>query len=153
MKQEAYKHHSIPGKIEAEDYDKGCPGDAYYDSDDINQGRYYRPDEGVDIDTCSEGGYTLGWTQAGEWAAYTVDVSKTAVYNVAFYIATPYDSGKLHLECDGDNKTGIISIPNTNGFQSWKVVTKKIKLDAGLHILKIVIDAGPLNLDKMVFEE
>jgi alpha-L-fucosidase len=152
MKQEAYKHHSIPGIIEAEDYDKGCPGDAYFDSDDINQGRYYRPDEGVDIDTCSEGGYTVGWTQAGEWIDYTVDVSKSATYNVAFYIATPYDSGKLHLECDGENKTGIISIPNTNGFQSWKVVNKKIKLEAGRHILKIVIDAGPLNLDKMIFE-
>ncbi len=145
--------HSIPGTIEAEDYDTGCPGDAYYDSDDINQGGRYRPNEGVDIDICSEGGYTLGWTQAGEWVAYTVSISKPATYQVSFYVATTSDDSKIHLECDGDNKTGIVSIPNTKGFQSWDVVKKNIKLEAGKHILKLVIDGGPLNIDKMVFEE
>ena len=128
-KQEAFangmissKPQTIPGKIEAEDYDTGCPGDAYYDSDDINQGGRYRSNEGVDIDTCSEGGYTLGWTQAGEWVAYTVLVGKTATYRVSFYVATNSDDTKLHFECDGENKTGIVSIPNTKGFQSWDVV-------------------------------
>ena len=29
------KPHTIPGTIEAEDYDTGCPGDAYYDSDKL----------------------------------------------------------------------------------------------------------------------
>ncbi|MEJ2616520.1 MAG: carbohydrate-binding protein, partial [Ignavibacteriaceae bacterium] len=153
MKEEPYKPHTIPGTIEAEDFDTGCPGDAYYDTDEINQGGMYRSNEGVDIDVCSEGGYTLGWTSAGEWVAYTVTVSKPATYQVAFYTATNSDNAKLHLECDGENKTGIVSIPNTEGFQSWKVVKKNIKLDAGNHILKMVIDGGPLNLDKMVFEE
>ena len=153
MKQEAYKPHSIPGTIEAEDFDTGCPGDAYYDSDETNQGGRYRTNEGVDIDICSEGGYTLGWTQAGEWVDYTVDVNKPATYRVSFYIATTSDNAKLHLECNGDNKTGIILIPNTEGFQSWEVVKKEIKLEAGQNILRMVIDGGPLNLDKMVFEE
>ena len=152
MEQEAYKPHTIPGTIEAEDFDTGCPGDAYYDSDDINQGGRYRPYEGVDIDTCSAGGYTLGWTNAGEWLAYKVSISKTAAYLVSFYIATTSDNAKLHLEESGINKTGIISIPNTESFQKWMVVTKSIKLDAGQHILKLVIDGGPLNVDKMVFE-
>ena len=153
IKEEAYKPHSIPGTVEVEDYDTGCPGDAYYDSDDINQGGRYRPNEGVDIDTCSEGGYTLGWTNAGEWLAYTVMVDKPATYSVSFYIATTTDNTKLHLECDGENKTGIVSIPNTKGFQSWEIVKRNIKLDAGKHILKLVIDGGPLNVDKMVFTE
>ena len=153
IKEEAYKPHSIPGTVEVEDYDTGCPGDAYYDSDDINQGGRYRPNEGVDIDTCSEGGYTLGWTNAREWLAYTVMVDKPATYSVSFYIATTTDNTKLHLECDGENKTGIVSIPNTKGFQSWEIVKRNIKLDAGKHILKLVIDGGPLNVDKMVFTE
>ncbi len=152
-KEEAYKPHTIPCTIEAEDYDTGCPGDAYHDSDEINQGGRYRTNEGVDIDTCSEGGYTLGWTSAGEWTAYTVNVDKTADYNVSFFIATTSDNAKLHLECDGENKTGVVSIPNTNGFQSWQVVKKNIKLDAGQHVLKLVIDGGPLNVDKMEFEK
>ncbi len=152
-KQEPFKQHTIPGTIEAEDYDKGCPGDAYLDSDAINQGGWYRPNEGVDIDTCSAGGYTLGWTQAGEWTAYTVTISQTGSYSVSFYIATTSGDARLHLECDGENKTGTVSIPNTKGFQSWQVVKKTIKLDAGQHVLKMFIEGGPLNLDKMVFEK
>ena len=153
MNQEAYKPHSIPGTIEAEDFDTGCPGDAYYDSDEANQGRHYRPNEGVDIDTCSAGGYTLGWTRAGEWLSYTVTISKSAVYRISFYVASAYNSGKLHLECDGKDKTGIISIPNTTGFQKWEVVERTINLSAGQHVLKVVVDGDLLNLDKMVFEE
>lgn len=153
MKQEAYKPHNIPGIIEAEDYDIGCPGDAYFDSDEINQGGKYRPNGGVDIDTCSEGGYTLGWTSAGEWVAYTVNISKPAAYNISFYTATNSDNAKLHLEVDDVNKTGVVSIPNTTDFQKWTIVAKTIELDAGFHILKLVVDNGPFNLDKMVFEE
>ena len=153
MKQEAFKPHTIPCTIEAEDFDTGCPGDAYYDKDDINQGGQYRLNEGVDIEKCSTGGYNVGWTQAGEWMAYTVTVSKSATYRVSFTIASSYDSGKFHLECDDKDKTGIISVPNTIGFQNWKVITKDVPLDAGQHVLKLVVDGDLWNIDKMVFEE
>jgi hypothetical protein len=85
--------------------------------------------------------------------AYTVTVNKSATYHVSFYISSSYDSGKLHLECDGSDKTGIISIPNTKGFQNWEVIKKTVKLDAGQHVLKLVVDGDLLNIDKMVFEE
>ena len=85
--------------------------------------------------------------------AYTVTVRESAKYQISFYIASSYDSGKLHLECDGTDKTGIISIPNTTGFQNWEVIKKTVKLDAGRHLLKLVVDGDLLNLDKMVFEE
>jgi alpha-L-fucosidase len=160
MKQEAYakgmdshKPHAIPGTIEAEDFDTGCPGDAYYDRDEINEGGQYRLKEGVDIEKCSSGGYNVGWTHTGEWTAYTVTVNKTATYEVSFYVASTSDNSKLHLECDSENKTGIISIPNTAGYQSWQVIKKEVKLEAGQHVLKLVIDYDGLNIDKMIFEE
>ena len=153
MKQEAFKPHTIPGTIEAEDFDTGCPGDAFYDRDGINEGGQYRLKEGVDIEKCSAGGYNVGWTHIGDWMAYTVTVRESAKYQISFYIASSYDSGKLHLECDGTDKTGIISIPNTTGFQNWEVIKKTVKLDAGRHLLKLVVDGDYFNLDKMVFEE
>jgi len=153
LKQEAFKTHVIPGIIEAEDFDIGCPGDAYYDRDDINEGGQYRTNEGVDIEKCSTGGYNVGWTHTGDWTAYTVTVSKSATYQISFYIASSFDSGKLRLECDGADKTGIISIPNTVGFQNWEVLKRTVELDAGQHLLKLVIDGDYLNFDKMVFEE
>jgi alpha-L-fucosidase len=153
VKQDDFKLNTIPGTIEAEDFDTGCAGDAYYDRDEINEGRQYRPDEGVDIEKCSAGGYNVGWTHTGEWMEYTVTVGKSATYQISFYIASAYDSGKLHLECDDTDKTGIISIPNTAGFQNWEVLTRTVKLADGQHLLKLVVDGDYFNLDKMVFEE
>jgi alpha-L-fucosidase len=151
--QEAFKPHTVPGTIEAEDFDTGCPGEAYYDKGADNSGGQYRLNEGVDIERCSAGGYNIGWTYTGEWMAFTVTVHKSAAYQISFYIASASESGKLHLECDGEDKTGTISIPNTAGYQNWEVVKKTVNLDAGQHVLKLVIDGDFLNLDKMVFEE
>jgi alpha-L-fucosidase len=153
MKQVPFKPHIIPGAIEAEDFDTGCPDDAYHDRDEINEGGQYRSNQGVDIEKCSAGGYNIGWTNTGEWLTYTVIVNKSATYKISFIVASSYDSGKLHLEYDGASKTEIISVPNTSGFQNWTVVTTSLKLDAGQHVLKLAIDGSLLNLDKMVFEE
>ncbi|MBO8131977.1 MAG: alpha-L-fucosidase [Candidatus Marinimicrobia bacterium] len=152
-KQKAFKKHTIPGTIEAEDFDMGCPCDAYYDKNDVNEGGEYRFKEGVDIEKCSEGGYNVGWINKGEFLSYTVNVKKSAKYRVLFYIASSFDSGKMHLECDGKDITGTFSIPNTSGFQKWEVIKKEIKLNAGKHVLRLVFDGNYFNIDKMVFEE
>jgi alpha-L-fucosidase len=152
LKQEAFKPHAIPGVIEAEDYDTGCPGDAYYDRDDINEGGLYRPKQGVDLGECSTGGYTLGWTHAGEWTAYTVTVAESGTDRVSFRVASGQGSARMHLESDGTDLTGIIEVPNTRGFQNWTEVSRVIRLEAGQHVLKVVIDGDFVNLDKMSFE-
>jgi len=153
MRQEAFKPHPVPGTVEAEDFDAGCPGDAYYDRDNVNEGGQHRPQEGVDVEKCAAGGYNVGWTRVGEWMAYTVTVSKTATYLVSFHVASSYDSGKFHLESDGIDKTGTMVVPNSSGFQNWAVVTKTMTLDAGQHVLKLIVDGDFFNLDKMVFAE
>jgi len=153
MKQEAFKPHTVPGIIELEDFDTGCPGDAYFERDEANAGGKYRLNQPVDIDTCSEGGYTLGWLNRGEWTAYTVTVEDSKPYQVSFYIAAPSDNAKIHLECDDVNLTGSITLPNTAGYQNWDIVKTTVKLNAGQHVLKMVVDSAGLNLDKMVFGE
>jgi len=152
-KEEAFRSNTIPGTIEAEDFDIGCPDDAYYDRDQTNAGAQYRPGEGVDIEKCSAGGYNVGWTHTGEWMAYSVTVTESATYQITFYIASGVEGAKLHLECDGADITGIVSIPNTVGYQNWEAVNKTVKLDAGQHVLKLVVDGEGLNLDKIVFKE
>ena len=152
LKQRPFKAHVLPGIVEAEDYDTGCPGDAYHDRDDVNQGRLYRPDQAVDIGERSAGGYTLGWTRAGEWTAYTVVVEKSGTYRVSLHVASGLDSAAMRLESDGTDLTGRIDIPNTKGFQNWVVVERTIKLEAREQVLKVIIDGDYVNLDKMVFE-
>ena len=63
---------SIPGTIEAEDYDLGGQNNAYFDNDYENQGGEYRED-GVDVVT-NDNGYAIGYTEVGEWLEYSVNV-------------------------------------------------------------------------------
>jgi alpha-L-fucosidase len=153
MKQTAYKPLSIPGTIEVEDFDLGCPGDAYYDKDEGNSGGKYRPDEGVDIEVCKAGGYNTGWAKSGEWMSYTVNVKKTGIFNLIMFVATVSDQGKLHIEFDDVDKTGLIPVMNTGGYQNWKTVSKSVQLTAGIHSMKIFMDNADsgLNLDKLQF--
>jgi len=153
LKQTSFKKLTIPGTIEAEDFDLGCPGDTYYDKDEINAGGKYRPNEGVDIEVCAAGGYNIGWVNSGEWMAYTVNVAKNGNYKLSIFVATVSDAGKLHIEFDDTNKTGIMPVMNTGGFQSWKTLSKTVQLTAGKQIMKIFIDeaSSGVNLDKISF--
>ncbi len=153
MIQEAYTRHLIPCAIEAEDFDIGCSGDAYYDRDEVNEGGQYRLNEGVDIEECAAGGYDVGWIHAGEWMAYTVTVSNSATYQISVYVASSYDSGRFRLECDGADRTGPVVVPNTKGFQNWTIMKKTVKFDAGQHVLKFVAGGDFFNFDKMIVEE
>ncbi len=66
---------ALPGRIEAENFDKGGEAVGYHDNDAANLGASYRTTEGVDIEACAEGGYDVGWTNPGEFIAYTVNVA------------------------------------------------------------------------------
>ena len=129
----------IPGKIEAEDYDNGGAGAAYSDTTAGNSGGKYRNDD-VDVETCSEGGYNLGYVIAGEWLLYSVNASVTADYRIETRIACSGTGGKFHIEVDGQNVTGAVAVPNTGGWQTWTNVSSDIQLAAGAHKIKLVMD-------------
>ena len=138
--QTAFKPHTIPGIVEVEDFDNGCPCDTYYDKDENNAGGHYRKEVGIDIEVCAAGGYNTGWASSGEWTAYTVEVKKTGTYKLSIYVATTSDSGKLHVEVEGNNITGSIAVPNTGGYQNWKPVSASIELKQGPQVIKLVLD-------------
>ena len=63
---------SLPGVIEAENFDCGEEGFTFHDSDSEDSGNCgYRADnEGVDIRKTADGEYVVGWNNAGEWDEY-----------------------------------------------------------------------------------
>jgi hypothetical protein len=77
---------SLPGKIEAENYDLGGQGVAYNDATPGNSGGAYRNDD-VDVQAAAEGGYNIGYASAGDWTEYTVNVSASGAYNFEFRVA------------------------------------------------------------------
>src|SRR5262245_56268462 len=70
---------AIPGQINAANFDNGGDGVAYHDNSPGNSGGQYRSGD-VDIEASSEGGYDVGWTSAGEWLNYTVNVGWAGNY-------------------------------------------------------------------------
>ncbi len=145
---------SLPGTVQAEDFDTGGAGVAYQDSDAANQGGQYRPDEQVDLEATTDtgGGYNVGWISAGEWLEYTVNVAETGVYTVEFRVASEMSGGALHLEKDGANLTGAISAPQTGGWQAWTTVSATgVSLSSGVQVLRVVFDGGPFNLNWIRF--
>jgi predicted Rdx family selenoprotein len=140
---------AIPGRIQAEDFDSGGDGIAYHDLDASNNGGQYRPTEGVDIQVTSDtgGGYNVGWTLAGEWLQYTVNVQSAGMYTLAVRVAANGTGGTFHIEVNGIDKTGPLTIPNSGGWQQWQTVTKTgVSLSAGVQVLRVVLDRnGPSN--------
>ena len=127
---------ALPGRIEAEDFDLGAEGVAYHDCDPQNRGGAYRPDTGVDLQACSEGGYNVGWMCGGEWLEYTVDVSRPGPYLIATRVASPTAGGQFHLEFDGVDKTGTLIVPATGGWQNWTTIWARADLASGVQILR-----------------
>ena len=139
------KEHVIPGKIETEHYDEGKPGEAYYDADEKNLGVDYRGVTQVDIEKRDDAsnGHGIGWTKAGEWVAYSVDVKESGDYDVKFVLSAPSEGGKIHLDFNGKDATGPIAVPNTGSFQKLgSVVKKNVPLEAGKYVMKMVMDAN-----------
>jgi len=145
-----FKPLVIPGTIEAEDFNSGCHGEAYFDQDEINASGLYRVSEPVDIENNDAGGYNVRFTP-GEWLTYKVNVQRSGTYKVSFNIACSTDDAKLHLLCDGADQPGIIPLPLTGDRQNWTLVTKTLKLEKGEHLLKLVVNGYGVNIDRIVF--
>jgi len=158
-----FRHHVIPGRIFCTDYDMGYQNTTYADADyqntgsgsgTTNAGGKYRND-GVDIESCSDpvtNGFDVGWTDAGEWMEYTVNVSENNNYAVSVRYAGAGATGKLHLEVDETDVTGSVSLSPTGGWQSWRTkVLGSFPLEQGKHTLKLVIETAGFNLNYLDF--
>ncbi|HTJ51095.1 MAG TPA: carbohydrate-binding protein, partial [Cyclobacteriaceae bacterium] len=144
---------SLPGILEAEDFDLGGEGIAYHDLEAANLGGQYRNTEGVDIETCSAGGFDVTNTITGEWLEYSVNVEMSGTYTIKAHVATTGADKKLALALDGEQITDPITVSATGGNQNWSVVeTTTSIINNGNHILGILIEDGGVNIDKLEFE-
>jgi endoglucanase len=155
---------SLPGIIHATDYDMGKQACAYFDSDYQNTGNNgtwniggkYRND-GVDIEECTDtlysNGFNVGWTSAGEWLKYTVQIDSTAGYSLLIRYAGMNSSTLVHLALDSLDITGEIEIPPTGAWNVWDSLTlSDVILSEGEHSLVLYFDDGGCNLGWFAFE-
>ena len=137
---------AVPGTIQLANFDNGGEGAAYHDTSAGNSGGAYRQSD-VDIQPSSESGYNIGWVNPGEWLIYSANVLSSGSYLLEARVASPGQGGTFHLESDGADVSGALTVPNTGSWQSWTTVSKTISLTSGLRRLKLVFDtAGPAGV-------
>lgn len=139
--------HTLPGTVNATDYDTGGTGFAFNQTVSGGQTGYRADNSSADYGT------GLGWTAAGQWYKYTVNATAASgSYTVSFGVGSPGGGGTFHLEDEtGRNLTGTMTVPNTGGYSTVGTVTASapVTLANGTHILKWVQDSGGYDLFSM----
>jgi uncharacterized protein involved in high-affinity Fe2+ transport len=145
---------AVPGTVQAANYDTGGQGVGYNVTSTNGSANSYRSD-GVDLEACTDTGcgYDIGWTAAGQWFNYTVNVATAGTYSVSLRLASPSgEADGLHIaNAAGTNLTGSIAVPNTGGYQDWVTVTASVTLPAGVQTLRIDQDSIGWNLHYVTF--
>jgi hypothetical protein len=149
---------SLPATIQAEDYDKGGEGVAYHETTSTNIWGGYRPNEGVDIKSTTDtgGGYIVGDAEPGEWLEYTVDANFGGAYifkaRLAFGYSGDTEGGKFHVEMDGNDITGQITVPHTGSWSTFQTIEKTVNITSGQHVMRVFIDGrSPAGRDAADF--
>ncbi len=138
---------SLPGKLQAEEYDLGGEGIAYHDTTAGNTGNDFRTDD-VDI-TDQYGGHVVAWVTEEEWLKYTVDAA-AGTYDITVRASTGITNRNVTLTLDG-NILGTINIPNM-GWSTFRGVTlTDVVIPAtGSGMLELSFNGG-LNVDWIDF--
>ncbi len=127
-------YHPVPGKVEAEDYFM---------------------EFGTDTETTSDdgGGLNVGWLDKDDWMVYAIENNTDVTdYKIKFRLATQNSGTKFDYYLD-DVKLGSISVPVTGGWQTFTSVIKDISVPTGQHYFKIIIVAGPFNINYFEVQE
>jgi hypothetical protein len=133
---------AVPGSIQVEAYDQ-----------DDEQAGSFLPDDGNgpagDMDYNYPQVLSMPGNESndyvpvigGQWLNYTVDIASSGTYTITANVASASAGSTFHVEIDGADKTGPISIPNTGSDSTFQPVSiDNISLDAGQHMMTLVID-------------
>ena len=149
-----FKEVTVPGIIEAEDFDKGGEGLTFHDSDDKDEGKagYRKDNEGADI-IKGNGGFAIGYTAANEWYDYSVNVSESYKYYFKLTAASSVETSKVTISWVRGTSTyslATIEIPKT-GNTIYKEIEGQFNrtLAAGQQIIRITITGEKCNIDKL----
>ena len=159
------KAFAIPGKIQAEDFDKpgvGRGNQSFSDKDAENHGDSdYRKDDAPAVDLYKKGAdgnrVVLGYVQKDEWLEYTVDIAKAGDYTM--FAAVASDGGStFKLSIDGEDITGDVEVPaakkeegEEQNFDDYNKASANVTLPAGKHILRFTATGDWFDVDYFNF--
>lgn len=151
------KKRTIPGYIEAEEYDVGGQGISFNDVTGKEGGLNFRPEDPVDfrvagIDT------VVTKTENGEWLEYTIDVEEGMYDLTLHYVSAWPEDCQVVFTIDGEEIARFSSLKAAATTGDWETILtatiQNIQLQGGTDkILKVSIEEtrGNVQLDAYEF--
>lgn len=135
---------AIPARIEAENYQRASES-----TPAANAGNACNRGDGVDKETTSDnaGGCSVGWTTAGEWLEYDLNLAQAQTLDFVARVASGSANKTFHLVLDGQT-IGVTQTAPSAGWQAFQDrLVAGIPVSAGQHTLRVVFDSGDVNLN------
>ena len=110
--------HTVPGRVQAEDYDNGGQNVAYYDTTAGNAGGSGRLTEAVDVRN-NGAIQRISYIYDKEWTEYTVTVATGGTYTATFHVGSPKADHKIALTVDGAVGP-TVTVPNTGSYEALR---------------------------------
>jgi beta-glucosidase len=131
LRNEGSGAHTIPGRVEAENYASMF---------------------GVQIEPTTDigGGSNVGYIDATDWMKYNLVVPDSGDYQVDLRVAAEFQSARIGL-ISGGKVLKTLDLPVTGGWQIWETVRTEIPLDGGEQELMLFAFIGGFNLNWMDF--
>ena len=128
-------------------FDEGGQGVAYNDDGTKSGDQSVRPGTTVDI---SNGTGAIGYTNAGEWIEYTINVAQAGEHTLTFNSSSPSNGRTLTASFEKDGsfyETVTAQVPNTGSYTSYadtQAVT--VTLQAGVQVVRVNFDLAQQDL-------
>lgn len=134
-------------RVQATSFDTGGQGVAYNDDSGLAQGgQGVRPETDVES-AVGSGGPAVGWTRAGEWLEYTIDVTQAGVYSLALESATPNAGRNITATFTRSGvtyeSTNAVATPVTGSYSAFTTNTVQVELEPGVQVVRITFGGGP----------
>ena len=140
---------ALPARIEAEKYAR------FSDSTPTNLGTAACSSTAVDAQPTTDpngGVCNIAYTDPGEWLEYDVTVASAGSFDLTARLASASAGKSVHIEIDGVNLSGSLVAPSA-GWQSFAdVAVRAVKIAAGAHRLRLVMDTGSTNVNYLNVE-
>jgi len=144
---------ALPGVLEFEDFDIGGLNVSYYDKTAGNDYGEYRPGEGVEIVTITDGviGYGV-YAVGGEWLEYTCS-AEPGFYALRIRCATSFCTVRSFTVSDETGVIATAALPPTGGWSTWQdVIIPGVYLSGGSEkVLRFTVGDGVVSLNYAEF--
>lgn len=104
----------------------------------------------VESNAGASGGKNIGWTAAGNWLSYRVDVARAGTYDLELRVANgtgAVAADAISFRDAAGTKLATVSAPDTGGWGAYQSVHVPVTLAAGDQLVTVYCETGGFNLD------